>query len=396
MNCTLKTIIKSSYVRQDGKSAIYLRVTINRQTKQIPLAIYWYRDFFDEKCIDKPGEEKQAYDNNLIIRDAHAKANEILIQHRLRRKAVTLDQFVNDFNLGLPSEDFLAFYELKMKQRLQERDISLATFKANQITLSHLKRWKKKLHFDQLDERSAYQFESWMQKKTDAKSLNGRWGHHKNFKVYLNLAKREKIDFINPYDYFTAKNQMGRFRPLEREHFMRLWHAYDSGIFRDSDREVLRAFLFSCLTGMRHGDVRRVALSWLDGEFFDFVPMKTARFGTHVRVPACREAQNLIADEIDEVNRSPMFSRISEQKQNEIISAIGRMLDIPMKLCFQVGRETFATLYMEQNGKLEVLASFLGHTSTKMSEKYVKIRDQRKKEEGERISAFIKKENPAT
>jgi integrase/recombinase XerD len=395
MNQSFRIFIRKSYRRQDQKAAVYLRVYINTSQKDIPLQVYWYPEHFEERCLAVPGEEKQAYDNNLIISDSLAKANEVLIQYRLRRKAITIDQFVNDFHQGLPSEDFFTFFEMKMKQRLQERDISIATFKANQITLNHLKRWKKKLYFDQLDERSAYQFESWMQKKTDAKSINGRWGHHKNFKVYLNLAKREKIDFINPYDYFTAKNQMGRFQPLEREHFMRLYHAYQAGIFRDSERECLRAFLFACLTGMRHGDVRRVEMDWLDGEFFDFVPMKTKRFGTRVRVPACREAQNLIADEMDEVNRSPMFSRISEQKQNEAINNIAKCLDIPMRLCFQIARETFATLYMEQNGKLEVLASFLGHTSTKMSEKYVKIRDQRKKEEGERISNFMKKENPA-
>jgi integrase len=54
-----------------------------------------------------------------------------------------------------------------------------------------------------------------------------------------------------------------------------------------------------------------------------------------------------------------------------------------------VGRETFATLYMEQDGKLEVLASLMGHTTTKMSEKYIKIRDQRKKEEAHRIASFL-------
>jgi len=36
-----------------------------------------------------------------------------------------------------------------------------------------------------------------------------------------------------------------------------------------------------------------------------------------------------------------------------------------------------------------VLSSLLGHTTTKMSEKYVKIRDQRKKEEAHRIAGFL-------
>lgn len=140
---------------------------------------------------------------------------------------------------------------------------------------------------------------------------------------------------------------------------------------------------------MRHGDVRRVDLDWLDGEFFQFIPYKTRRFGTRVRVPATKEALDFIADDVDEIGKSPLFSGISEQKQNEILKDIASILGLRPGLCFQVGRETFATLYMENDGKLEVLASFLGHTSTKMTEKYVKIRDQRKKEESVRISSFF-------
>jgi len=126
------------------------------------------------------------------------------------------------------------------------------------------------------------------------------------------------------------------------------------------------------------------------GIFLIFTPYKTRKHGTKVRVPASKEALRLIGDELREVGKLPMFSSIPEQKQNEYMRNIGRGFKFKINLCFQVARETFATLYMEQDGKLEVLASFLGHTTTKMSEKYVKIRDQRKRQEMERISSFVK------
>jgi integrase len=141
---------------------------------------------------------------------------------------------------------------------------------------------------------------------------------------------------------------------------------------------------------MRHGDVRRMRMDWLDGDFIDFVPYKTRKHGTRVRVPASNYALNLIAEEMAEVGKEPMFCTAAEQTQNMIIREIGKTLHLKVNLCFQIGRETFATLYMENDGKLEVLASYLGHTSTKMSEKYVKIRDGRKKQEMERIEGFLK------
>jgi integrase len=106
-------------------------------------------------------------------------------------------------------------------------------------------------------------------------------------------------------------------------------------------------------------------------------------------MPITKEALDLIADEIDEIGDTRLFQYPSEQKQNTYINEISDLLEIKASICFQIGRETFATLYMEHDGKLEVLASFLGHTTTQMSEKYVKIMDQRKKSESLRISRFM-------
>jgi integrase len=325
--------------------------------------------------------DKSADDLNLIIGDAMARSSEIFVQYRLRRKALTMAQFLIEFKTNLNKDDFLAYYEFKMLQRLKEGEIELPTRINHQVTLNHLRNWKKNILFSELDDRTAYQFEKYLLRKTGAQSMNARWGQHRNFRTYLNAAKREKIEFMHPYDYFSPKTGISRFIPLTQDQFQTIWDCYQEGIYLGTEREVVRAFLFCCVTGMRHGDVRRVTMDWIDGDFFDFIPYKTRRHGTKVRVPASREALDLMADEMDEVGREPMFSRITEQKQNELVREVGKSIGFSINLCFQIARETFATLYMEQDGKLEVLASFLGHTTTKMSEKYVKIRDQRKRQE---------------
>jgi len=257
------------------------------------------------------------------------------------------------------------------------------------VTLNHLKKWKKSLKFSDLDDQTAQRFDNFLIKKSTSQAINSRWGQHKNFKTYLSLAKKERVNFINPYDFYHARSENGRFLPLTQPEFLELWNFYNGLECIGTEREVVRAFLFTCVTGMRHSDVRRVLPDWINGEFFEFIPHKTRRFGTKIRFPITSESLGFLADEIDEVGKYPLFSRISEQKQNSIIKEISRRIKISCDVCFQVGRETFATLYMENDGKLEVLAAFLGHTSTKMSEKYIKIRDQRKKEESHRISSFF-------
>lgn len=116
----------------------------------------------------------------------------------------------------------------------------------------------------------------------------------------------------------------------------------------------MRAFLFACITGMRHSDVRIFTPEKIIGDFIVFTPYKTQCFGNMVRVPLTEEAMVLVRNEMDEIGRNTYFDRICKQNKNEIITEIGKVLEIAQKLCFKVVRETFATLYMKIDGKLEL------------------------------------------
>jgi integrase/recombinase XerD len=383
--------LNSKRVRKDGMAAIYLRVIIHRKIQYINLDVSWYPSlFFDGECR-KFGKVKPD-DINLIISDALAKASEIFIQYRLRRIPLSMEAFLREFKTNLNKDDFLVYYKNKMMQRLKEGEIESSSRRSHEVTLNHLRNWKKVLLFSELDDRTAFNFERYLVKKTGSQSMNSRWGQHRNFKTYLNAAKRDNIEFIHPYDYYSAKTCESKFIPLTQDQFRTIWKEYHSRGYVGTERAVVRGFLFCCVTAMRHSDVRRVCLDWVEGDFFDFIPQKTKRHGTRVRVPASKEALILMAEEMNEVGREPMFRSISEQKQNKIMTQIGKKIGfLKTNLCFQIARETFATLYMEMDGKLEVLASLMGHTTTSMTEKYVKIRDQRKREEMERISSFFRK-----
>lgn len=389
---SLKIILNTGRQKKDGKAAIYLRVIIQRQSHKIPLKVDWYISHWDAKkqaCKPTQKDDQACRDTNLIIQDNLARATEILVQYRLRRLGLTLDTFLKEFHSNLNKENFLVYMEQKMRERVRNGEIEPSSKKNHMVTLNHLKKWKKELNFSDLDDLTAFKFDQFLLKKTGSQKINARAGQHRNFRTYLNQALKDKIVFIHPYDFYKIKTEEGRFQPMTQPEFLDMWNYYNGIEIRRTDREVLRAYLFTCVTGMRHSDIRRMNMDWICGDFFDFIAFKTRRFGIRVRVPVTKEALDLIADELDEVGKEPMFCSISEQKQNEYIADIAKMLDVKNPVCFQVGRETFATLYMEKDGKLEVLSSFMGHKTTKMTEKYVKIRDQRKREESLRISSFF-------
>lgn len=396
VNCSAKIVFNAQRIRKDGTVLLYLRIIIDRKRKDIDLKIYWPLDRFDQKtrrCQARNKEDQEAKDYNLILADAEARANEIFISYRLRRLDLSLEIFLKEYSCTLNKSDFLEYMEVKINQRYRQGEIEESSRDNHLSSLRKLQLWKPSISFSELNNRTAQLFDSWMLRKTGAKSLNARWAVHKNFKTYLNQARKiDHIEFIHPYDFFKAKNEVGRYNPLTKDQFLQFWDYYQDPLIHPSHRVVLRAFLFCCVTGMRHGDLRRFSLDWIDGEFFDFIPRKTKRYGTRVRMPITAEAIDLIADEIDQVGDKQLFCYPSEQKQNEYIEEISNLLEIKQKICFQIARETFATLYMEHDGKLEVLASFMGHTTTKMSEKYVKIMEKRKKQESLRISRFMVRE----
>lgn len=335
-------------------------------------------------------EDTRYNDNNLILAAAEGKANDIFVRHRLQGTVLSLPVFLKEYYSNLNRDSVVEYYRNKMLHRYRQGEINDQSKRNHTSTLNTLEAWNADLLFSDLNNRTAQLFDTYLARKTGAKTLNGRWAHHKNFKTYLNQAKKvDGIEFVHPYDHFRAKAEVSRYRPLTKDEFLQFWDFYQEPLIHPSHRLVLRAFLFSCVTGMRHGDLRRFTLEWIDGENFDFIPHKTKRYGTRVRMPITAEAVDLIADEMDEVGLFPLFCCMSEQKQNKYINEISDLLEIKMKVCFQIARETFATLYMEHDGKLEVLASFMGHTTTKQTEKYVKIMEARKKTESLRISRFM-------
>lgn len=91
---SISTFLKKSYVRKDGMSAIYLQVIFDREVLHIPIKAYWYPAHWKNgRAAERFANDRQAKDLNLIIQDNEARANEILIQYRLRRKVLTKPLF---------------------------------------------------------------------------------------------------------------------------------------------------------------------------------------------------------------------------------------------------------------------------------------------------------------
>ena len=396
MACSARIRVRASYVRADGTSQVYLQVIIARQVKWVPLDLYWPANFFDPDsglALPRRRGDKQVADVNLQAGQELARATNIFVEWRLRGQDVTLADFLKEFNSQLNRGNFCDYFQQKLAERHRSEEIGELSYAAQRATLRKLREFCPDLPFANLKAMGfAKKFDLWLEKKKQC-SPNTRWSRHKDVKTYLRLAQKDNIRFDSPYEDFKVRKVAGRWRaaqPREIELLNTYYHTLAPG---STPRRYLRRWLFGVATGLRLSDQRRAHRDWLVDDLLIFLMHKGRRKGKLVKLPLGQRARGLIQDALREGDgeQGTLFSGATGQKSNEAMEAIRQELGIKSKLHNHVGRESFATLYLENGGSLEVLKEYLAHSFIETTMKYVHVSDARKRRDLSMVDAIFER-----
>lgn len=377
MGYSTKIYFRKDYIKENGTCAIYLQIIIDRKKKLIPLQIYWPADKCDDTqrlCLPRHKGDKEVDDINVILRDNVSRANEIFRTFRLSRQFFTMDTFMVNWENEFSRESFIEYYEQKLKFRLKTGDIGHITYKNHNCTLNWLKRYKKDLKFMEMDQEWAYKFDAFLAKRIktrDGDTHNSRWGYHKNIKAMLKIAaKHDKIRFNDPYEFFEIQPKRGTWGAILTEDINKLFDYYQ--ITRHpTERKALRRFLFSIATSLRISDLRRLELDWRHGNVLKFTPKKGSRKKPKpVEIPLSRLAQYLWDQAKTETSSSRIFEEVCEQYSNRILRRIGEHLNIKTRLHHHVGRHSWVTNFLNNEGSLRAAQKILNHFNLKTTMVY--------------------------
>lgn len=139
---------------------------------------------------------------------------------------------------------------------------------------------------------------------------------------------------------------------------------------KKNQKNVLRAFLFSCYTGLRFKDVGRLQAKNIVDRV---IIMQTSKTGSVVRIPLSKRAISITED-------GHFFRMYSNHKTNKILGQLMLLAGITRKVTFHIARHTFATLSLNLGISMEVLSGLLGHTNLRTTQIYAKIQDKTKVE----------------
>ncbi|MDO7885718.1 phage integrase SAM-like domain-containing protein [Hymenobacter cheonanensis] len=294
------TVLTRRPARKDGTCQVRLVVIIDRRVMQLSLGIAWPIALFDEaegKCLasrpprSRPADYAEqlaaaqaraggaeafsqlADDYSLLIGQARAKANTIFVGCRLSNMVLTAEKFLQDFNTEGSKTDFVSYFHHKIIERHRKGKISDNTKKNHLSTWRELKRFREVIAFHTLSLEFADEFNDYLLKRV--KSLNTRWGRHKDVKTYLALAKKDRLKLENPYEHFKNKDEPGKWKALKPDELAKLEAYYRLCTPGTIYRRVLAKFLFSCNSSLRLGDLKNIGAAKLENRELIFKAQKT-------------------------------------------------------------------------------------------------------------------------
>ncbi|MBW1297833.1 site-specific integrase [Aquimarina litoralis] len=366
---TYKIIIKSDHIRKDNTCALYLQLYLNGKRKRIPLKLYVPLNHFDKNKQRVNKKSPNFKDYNLIIEKHLADLNEIEINYRFNNQVLTIEKIIEELQNPNLRVDFISF-ALKMLED-QKGSLELSTYKQQKGVINKISRFKSPLYFYEINEQLLKDLRFWMKSKLKNAPATVE-STLKSFKKYLHLANKRGINTEIKYDNIKVRKMTGDRLFLMPNELVLLVKYYESEFIKESHKNILGRYLFSCFTGLRISDIERLTEENFNDDQLTFTAAKTKKFQ---RIKLNQTAHKFY--QLPQV----FNENYTREYINRELKKIATHLGIKKRIYFHSSRHTFATIYLMQGGRVEVLQKLLGHSEIKETMIYVHIAESIKDEQ---------------
>lgn len=360
---------------KDGDVRIYLRLFESGRKVDYFTGVRWPPGKFDRinQCLlPRHDNDPDCLAYNLILGEVKKVAHQVHLDAFTNNKEIDLGTYLHALGSENLSLDFVQFAFREINRQYNANVILYKTWRQSRssvnkfvefwghpvIPIAHIT-YEKIQDFDAFCRRT--------------KAFNTVSGYHKVIKKFIGIAVRKGLITESPYDDFKFRYIDGDREALTQDEVRRLRALYQSGTLAGTEQEVLRRFLFSCLTGIRISDTHRVTSSMIKEGVLKFKPKKGLRYGKIVTIPLPRAAMQLVAH-----RDGPLFDPISDKHINYCLKVLAMVAGIDKRMTYHCARDTFGTIFIELGGDIKSCADLMGHSSTRTTAIYLKMSDKRK------------------
>jgi integrase/recombinase XerD len=282
--------------------------------------------------------------------------------------------FVNKFK---QSTNFIEYFTAQMEKRQQSK----GNYGNWDSTLKHLKNFAgTNVLFSDIDQKFCENFRDFLKnkaKKSSGQSLSSASvsSYFTKFRACLKEAVKEKIILSNPSTEVSSP------RIIENQREYLTYDELKSIVKVECRYDVLkRAFLFSCLTGLRWSDVNNLKWSQVqltnEGWRITFHQQKTKGLQY---LDISDQARGYLGEVGNPESKIFIGLKYSAYMNLELSKWMMRA-GITKNITFHCARHTFAVLQLTLGTEIFTLSKLLGHSELKTTQIYAKIIDQKKRE----------------
>ena len=345
---------------------IYKGTTTTSEGKVKNLREYEYLNLY---LIDKAKTpiDKQHNKDTLQLAESIKAKRELEIKNGLYG-------FANEFK---QSANFIDFFTVLMENRKD----SEGNYGNWDSSLKHFKRFAgTKVSFREIDQTFCENFRDYLKtkaKKSDGQPLSSSSvsSYFNKFRACLKEAVKKKIILSNPaVDVINPKVIESKRENLTLDELKAIVKA-------DCRYDVLkRAFIFSCLTGLRWLDINNLKWSEVqntnEGWRITFHQQKTKGLQY---LDISEQARGYLGEQVNQEDRVFIGLKYSSYMNVELTKWMMKA-GITKDITFHCARHTFAVLQMTLGAELFTLQKLLGHSDIKTTQIYAKIIDEKRRE----------------
>ena len=213
----------------------------------------------------------------------------------------------------------------------------------------------------------------------------------KNYLISLDLSKNSKRTYFNclrgiiKYAYrnnFIRNDIMENIKSIKKQETKKVYLtemevkeiSKVKNLNTSKQKNVKKAFLFSCYTGLRLSDIMKLDYSMIENNKIHFRQKKTT---SYEYLPLSKTALNLIKP-IKKEGR--VFDLPVRKAVNIYLKKIIKKTNIKKNVTYHTSRHTFATMCLTSGVDIYTVSKLLGHKSIETTQIYAQIIDDKKQE----------------
>ena len=221
--------------------------------------------------------------------------------------------------------------------------------------------------------------------KKQSLHINTVSGYWSTFRAVLHTAYRDHKIQENPNGFLDKIDTI----PTEKEHLSQpeLVKLANTDC---QEPELKKAFLFSCLTGLRKSDIK--ALTWEKiqpyGDGGMYITVRMQKTQQLVNNPVSDEALELIGfnDETEHEPTAKVFPGFKDKMTGTALKNWLKAAGITKHITFHCARHTFGSLQVDAGTGIYTVQHMLGHKNVETTQIYANMADESKRESVNRIT----------